>query len=393
MSKKVFICAHANFPRGDASANYIEYFAQAMIYAGYEVYIVSRGKNLREEWDQKKGCYIHKGILYENVNMQYGNKICFVVNYFREVKFVKRILKKFKVEKENIILFYTKNYFYIRELCNFAAKEGMKTAACITEWFQPFCYRWGMLNPVFWLDTLGFSKGIPMCGKVFPISEYLESYYKKKGCDTMCVPALAASTLQFEDKGNNDIIQFVYSGDNAKKDAIDEIIKTFASLNDNELKKVRLHFTGMSKESFIYLQKKCGNAMKRIRFILEIHRWMAYEDLVELYKKMDFLILLRKSNKITFSNFPSKVPEMMGLGIIPIVSQVGDYTRKYLCDKYDCIMVDGCSKDSAIKAVRYAMSLTQGERRQMQINAYNTVNSKFSYVNWGMSIASFLQSY
>ncbi|MDE7430512.1 MAG: hypothetical protein K2N34_01110, partial [Lachnospiraceae bacterium] len=274
MSKKLFICAHANFPRGDATANYIEYFAQAMIYAGYEVYVVSRGKNDRKEWNQQNACYIHKGIFYHNIDLEYNDIIDFVVNYFREIELVKNRLREFKIEKNNIILLYTKNYFLIKSLCRLAADEGIKTAACITEWFQPVCYNLGILNPVYWLDTLGFSRGIPMCRKVFPISRHLEAYYKKRGCDTMCVPALTSPILKIADKRDNDITQFVYSGNNIKKDAIDMIIIAFASLNDAELKKVNLHITGMGKNSLNYLQKKCKTALERIKPILKIHEWM-----------------------------------------------------------------------------------------------------------------------
>ena len=77
------------------------------------------------------------------------------------------------------------------------------------------------------------------------------------------------------------------------------------------------------------------------------------------------LILLRKKNKVTLSNFPSKVPEMMGYGIIPIVSKVGDYTDEYLTDGKDCIQVEKCSIEDGVAAIRKALQLSADERSRM----------------------------
>ena len=64
--RRVFICANANFPRGGAAANYIEYLALALIEQGITVYIFSHGSNRKEEYCVDEKCYCHNGIYYEN---------------------------------------------------------------------------------------------------------------------------------------------------------------------------------------------------------------------------------------------------------------------------------------------------------------------------------------
>jgi glycosyltransferase involved in cell wall biosynthesis len=262
---------------------------------------------------------------------------------------------------------------------------------CITEWYQPFQYKGGILNPVYWLDELGFQKGIPMSKSVLPISRKLESFFKSKGCKTLCLPILAnPPEIITGTNYNKQVIDFIYSGNAVKKDAIDMVIKSFARLSDEELRKVRLHFTGMGQNTISYLQRKCGMDYKRIEPILTIHTWMQYEDLITLYQKMDFLVLLRRINKVTLSNFPSKVPEMMGYGVIPVVSKVGDYTEEYLADGKDCIMINGCNEAEAVKGIRRALSMSAEERNNMRHNAHETVENKFLYSLWSDKIEDFL---
>lgn len=389
--RKVFICAHANFPRGDATSNYIEYLALALISQGNEVYVFSRGKNKKENWNEEKGCYEHNKIYYFNIQGNYKTQIDFLKNYLVEAKDVVNLLKRYQAKKGDIILGYTLNYFYIKKLYQFAQNANMKMAMCITEWHQPFQYKLGILNPVYWLDRLGFEKGVPLCGKVIPISRHLDEHFQKKGCSTLRLPILANPPDKLIEKQRGDYVQFIYSGNAINKDAVDMIINTFASLSDGDLLKVKLHFTGMKASTVECLRKKCGKAFDRITPILEIHEWMDYDELVELYKRIDFLILLRRKNKVTISNFPSKVPEMMGYGIIPIVSKVGDYTEDYLTDGIDCIMVEECNVASAKAKVVQALEISKNGKQQMQENAYKTVNDKFVYSIWSEKIDRFLK--
>ncbi|MBQ6786604.1 MAG: glycosyltransferase [Lachnospiraceae bacterium] len=391
MSKRVFICAHANFPRGDATSNYIEYLSLALMLKDYRVYVLSRGENRDEDWDEKEQCYVHNGICYFNYEAKCKTTFDFLINYFDESKNIVKLLRKFEAGKDDIILGYTLNYFYIKKLYRYSQKYNMKMAMCITEWHQAFEYNHGILNPVYWLDKMGFERGIPMCGNVIPISRHLDEHFKKKGCSTLCMPILAAPPDGIPEKDNGDIVHFIYSGNAIHKDAIDMIVNTFASLSDEELSKMKLHFTGMKSSTVDYLKKKCGKDFDRIRPILEIHAWMEYDELVALYKKIDFLILLRRNNKVTISNFPSKVPEMMGYGIIPIVSQVGDYTQEYLTDDVDCIMVKECTIEAAKDEIVKGLNINKNRKQQMRENAYKTVNNKFAYSIWSDKIDDFLK--
>ena len=179
--------------------------------------------------------------------------------------------------------------------------------------------------------------------------------------------------------------------DRLRKDAVNMIIKAFAALSDEELEKVRLHFTGMSAKTVAGLKRMCRDAYHRVERILVIYDWMSYDALIDIYKKMDFLILLRKENKVTISNFPSKVPEMMRYGIIPVVSRVGDYTENYLVDGMNCVMVNSFDINDSKSAIRKAVNMTEAGMREIKKHIFETVENDFYYRNWSERISKFLE--
>ena len=115
---------------------------------------------------------------------------------------------------------------------------------------------------------------------------------------------------------------------------------------------------------------------------LVIHDWMKYDELVDLYRRMDYLILIRSESQITLSNFPSKVPECMTHGIIPIVSDVGDYTKLYLRNGINSIFITENTIPSIKNAIENAINLSDQERLQMSKAARKLVEDVFDYNNW-----------
>ncbi|MDD3137780.1 MAG: glycosyltransferase [Lachnospiraceae bacterium] len=391
--KKVFICAHANFPRGGAEANYIEYLALALKDIGYKVYVFSRGSNDNEDWNEENQCYCHNEIFYYNIEGSYHSTVEFAKEYFDESKKNIQLLDRFLAAEDDCIITYSTNYFYIKKLYQYACTKKMQLITTVVEWYQPFQYKGGIFNPVYWLDNIGFEYGIPISGKVLPISSYLEKHFQKKRCETLCLPIMAdvSQNQMLQEKKEQAKVQFIYSGNPFHKDAIDVILDSFCALSNEELQKIVIHFTGMSKTTKDLLRKKFPNQLERLKNQLIIHEWLSYEELMELYRKIDFLTLFRRENKVTLANFPSKIPEMMTYGIIPIVSDVGDYTNCYLSNDKDSICMKDCSVEMGRNVLSRAINMKKEEKRMMQNETIKTVRDKFDYRNWVNSIRGFLE--
>ena len=106
---------------------------------------------------------------------------------------------------------------------------------------------------------------------------------------------------------------------------------------------------------------------------------------------MDYLLLVRGRSRTTLANFPSKIPEAMTYGVVPICSKVGDYTKLYLKDRVNCIMIDGCSADKCCDVVSYATRLTKEKRMELSDNAKKCVKEKFDYHVWAEKIMHYFQ--
>ena len=101
----------------------------------------------------------------------------------------------------------------------------------VVEWFQPYQYRMGKMNPDYILWKANFTKWLPKFRKLIPISTYLSNYFKKFGCECLTVPCLSDTGLQeVKIRAKSERYNFTYVGAFVKKDAIPEMIQALAML-------------------------------------------------------------------------------------------------------------------------------------------------------------------
>ena len=130
------------------------------------------------------------------------------------------------------------------------------------------------------------------------------------------------------------------------------------------------------------------NEDERIKLerILVIHKWMKYEELISIYQQMNFLVLARDTNQMTLANFPSKIPETMAFGIVPIASKVGDYTKYYLEDSVNSIFIYGCTVQNVLESIRKALKLSEEEYFKLSKSAVKCVETRFDYHVWSGTV-------
>jgi glycosyltransferase involved in cell wall biosynthesis len=183
-------------------------------------------------------------------------------------------------------------------------------------------------------------------------------------------------------------IEFLISGAADHKDSFAVMLQAFCLLSAEELEKIHINLTGMPQDKFELYKKECSPEILRY---ITVHKWMEYDELIKLYQKIDYLLLARPDNLATRANFPSKIPEVMTYGIIPIASQVGDYTKYYL-DETNSIAIKEDTAESCAEAIRKAIYMSNEEREQMLSNDRKTVKDKFHYKVWEEQLAKFIKT-
>ncbi|MFB5283677.1 glycosyltransferase [Peribacillus sp. Hz7] len=386
MKKRIFLFGYSDFPRGSAKANYIQYLSQALKEAEYEVYVIS---NINEEFrlQMKDGHLVYKGIKiipFNITNIRILRRLQF--QYFLGHILV-NILKKYHITREDIVLVYSGDLDVNREILKYKRKIGFKTVNIVVEWSDSSYFDSKQREKRYNIYLEHF---LPQHDLIFPISSYIEKYLIRNRCKSMLLPIMA-DTLEYPvgEKAFNKI-KFIFPGNGLMKDAIEVVIKSFSQLTFQEKERVELHLCGIKEEKVKNLLSP--HEYESLKDILVVHKWMHYEELIELYQSMHFLILVREEKQMTLANFPSKVPEVMCYGVIPIASRVGDYTKYYLDDNVNSLILDGCSIDLCLEIIRKALSLTQEELLELSFNARKCAENKFDYRNWVGKIHYALES-
>lgn len=394
VSKRIFIIFGYEFPYAKASTNYIRCLAQALaLYNEYEIIVI--GAQRKKDKCESR-CGTLGNIKYENITFRECQVPFRLRDHFLYGKVLEKSLKKYNIATDDYVILYN-DYFSVSKMMlreyRKMVQEG-HVLYCVVEWFQPYQYKFGVLHPAYILWKYNFEHYIPKFRKIIPISEFLANHFCKLGCKCLTMPCLSdtcSRKCELSDCVKQKEYNITYVGSFVKKDAICEMVQSLTFLSDDELKRIRFHFTAIGLDT---LKHHCGissEQWERIKNSIISHGWMSYEDLLYFYTQMDFLFLARTKNVMTLSNFPSKVPEMMGYGVIPVCSRVGDYTDCYLTDGYDSIIFDGCTPEACASALKRVMRIERNDLISMKKNARMTAEEKFDYHNWTDKIIKFIQ--
>ena len=387
MRKRVFICCHSQLPLGDANSNYIYHMALSLAAAGWEVIALGRGKTAEKTLvtaDNLTCINLPKvAKLKEKIegHLYFGGRIVEELN-------------NHQICKDDYVLIYggyVSLYTKIAKALRFLEKGHIIT--CAVEWPTRFQFKRSFLDPDYLLWRFVFYKMMPRWKKVVVISDNLKRHFEELGCETLVLPPMIRCKDISPDKNTTtDLVQFIYSGADIQKDAITNMLLAMKELSDEERSRLVFHITSLSPDKARNLLGEQASILDLFRESLQIHGWMEYNDLVNLYHSVDFLLLARETNQFTQSNFPSKVPEMMNYGIIPVCSRVGDYTDKYLCHMRDSVIFDGASPKDCADAIRIALSISDDERGKMRNHAMDTAKKSFDYTAWSSQLSDFILS-
>ena len=391
MSNRCFICCNDPFPFGTANSNYIRNMALALYKADYEVIVV--GLIEKDTVLGKEECGVYERIQFVNI-LNKRSKLPFRVrNHLLFGKDIVKVLSRFDIVPQDRIIVYTDFISVTNSLLSKYKKNNQcdNIAYCIVEWFQAhqFTCSYLSLDYIFW--NLHFDFLMPRYHKVIGISEKLSKHFKCLGCRTLTLPCLVdceqvSPNLIRKSKEQYD---FIYPGAATNKDSLEGMLKGLLLLNDDESKKIRFHFTTLRPEKLLEAAKCQNDALEQLKDVLIFHGRMEYSDLLNLYQEMDFLFLARERNIITESNFPSKVPEMLAYGTVPVCSKVGDYTNLYLKNGIDSIVFEGATPEACADAYRKAIAIASNEMKTMRANARKLAETKLDYRMWDRALKKF----
>lgn len=382
---RVFICGYFNFPRGGAAANYVQSFAKVFLRLGKNVIVISNiNPNIKLEGNK------YQEIQVENVQLREDKLGHYIDFNFLMGKYYEQILSGLSVDCSDLIIAYSRDSFILNSVLKIGKKVGAKTGVCLVEWFEKKDYGKWFRNVEYWKSQISFYRVNLKFDYIFPISTYIEGYYKKKNCKTFRLPSLVdTEEFEYNEKKITDKRIFIFPGNGKMKDALEETIQAFALLRDEEVLKLEFHICGVGKlAKQIIKENKLENSPAGK---IVIHEWMPYEELIDLYRRAHFMILARDISRMTLANFPSKIPETLSYGIIPICSRVGYYTKLYLMDGVNSLIMDGCDVQTILHGIRRALAMSDQDIINYSNKCRITAETKFDYKQWVKPLDKFLE--
>lgn len=387
--KRIFIICNSNFPRGGAIANYIQYLMLCIQECGFETVLVS---DLNEEYIHGKN-HQSQRVRYRNFDIEpviiSKNRIIRHMQYqFGFARSRIAALKKNRISSEDMVIVLGQNVVFYKWLLLWRKIVGFKVIGGLLEMYDRHNYSGD--DRAYEKYRYVLEKIFPQFDALMPISTYIEKHYRERGMKTICLPIMADSQ-EFEVKQKKyDKWYFIIPANGKMKDSLSSMLWAFSELENEELRKLELHLCGVKEE---VVREVLGKTQfEKLKSSLIIHKWMKYEQLISLYQKMHFLVLARGISQMTMANFPSKVPETMCFGIVPIVSEVGDYTKYYLQDGVNSIFIHGCEKEECKVAIRKALQLTKEEYNTISKEALSCAKNRFDYRKWVSTVQEMLEN-
>ncbi len=378
--KRVFIVSHEKFPRGSAGANYIQYFAYALQDEGYSVIVIGENNTVPTGCENK-----YKEIEYATYKSNSKN----IIKSTFDIKECKKIFEHYGVNSNDYFVFYNLEIDGMRHCVK---KYGTKKLFAIrVEYMQPYQYKFNVFTPKFLTNRISIHYMWKHFRGDYAISSLLMNQDMKHKCKSMLLPIMA-DPFEYKwipNKQKGEIINFIYPGMKLTgyEDDINTMFSSIANLSKENLSRIKLHITGASKEKIINAIPR--EFYEKIKDSIEIHGFMQYDQLIELYKNMDFLLLIRKVNKITQANFPSKIPELLSYGVIPICTDFGDYTKNYL-NETCAILIPPYDCKGFVETIDKVLDMNQEEYINMRNSARETAEKLFYYKKWSNQIVDFI---
>ncbi len=370
--KRVFIQACVRYPHGGALSNYIQSLAKAISYAGYEVILAV---NINKEYDIKTVISSSKPIIIIPVM---PNEDASIWKEQRRTGYSAErlgILEKYNINKDDcVIILDLWSEYFLERLFKLGKEIGFKTICGVFELFEAKDYETIERYKEF---VHVYEELYLQSDAILSISEYVDNYYINRNMQVYRLPPMIDCTEYTAEIKGMDKYRFIIP---SHKDSLKSMLMAFAGLKAEERDGIELHLCGIKKEKLMDIMDQA--LWTCLESCTIVHDWMRYEELVALYQQMHFLVIARDVCQRTLANFPSKVPECMSLGMVPIVSDVGDYTKYYLRDGIDSIFIQGDSVEEIRKSVRKAMALSKIEFKRYSENAIHCAETKFDYRVW-----------
>lgn len=371
MNKKtnIFYVSDRIYPSGNAGGVRILHIA-SMLKNFFKVNIVTFNNKSAKKYEENN--IIHFVIPFKTTHKLFS----FINNYLLSGLRSLIIIKK-NICPRSSILIYSTNIFFIIPIFYLKFK-GHKLFFDVVENYSKNNFSAYLVNPKYYFFKIVYYLIYPRSDGNFCISSHIKNSFPEK-LNTFILPPL------YKKRCNNIIscsdrqiskYSIIYSGMPFGKENLTLMFKILEKLLAEGFK-FDFHFTGIEKNRLLKktsLNTKYPNLYQNIH----IHGFLSQVNLHKLYIKSHFTFFLRNNYPSNISCFPMKLIEMMNFGIIPIISNTGDYGEN-LTDTNDSFIFQNLDEDYCLKKFSSVLLMGKDELIRISTRATQFVNDYDPY--------------
>ena len=264
------------------------------------------------------------------------------------------------------VILYNHPAISTKKILAFCRKKGIKVYADCTEWFDPKGFSVHTLIKK--IDTwYRMSIVNARLDGIIAISSFLQNYYKKKGCHTICVPPLVDlmdAKWDNEECQESEKVKLCYVGNSGAgtKDKLDMIIASLKRIKGiNPELEFQLDIVGMTKVQYEVAFKDNSGEYGFVNF------WgrRPNQETLSIVKKSDYSIFLRDKNLICTAGFPTKFSESIACGT-PVLTNLTSDLHKYLKEGYNGFVIDITNNEVLDDTIKKALTIPRQELNRMK---------------------------
>ncbi len=372
---KILILSMGKYPNGNAGAVRQHAFAKLYKKKGYVPIVIGLGDSTNFRVKDYEGIQY---LSFKAINNNYFHRLMNLLCYKNNLK---KFLKKHNdISKIMVVNIPISAFFYIKK---YAKKNKIKLVHDSVEWYSPEEFSLGIFSISYFINNLYNTRWINKDFKVIAISKFLKDHFEVRGIKSVRIPVIMdIFNMKHEKNTNPKKLVIVYAGAIGKKDYLDVIIEGLSMLTFQELKKVQLRIIGIDYSNLASQPGIKSELLNKINESVNCLGRVSREVVLKNLEEADFTILMRSSTqRYAKAGFPTKIVESLATAT-PVICNLTSDLKDYIIESYNGIIVEKCTSDSVAMSIRKALELSEGEKKQMQINARKTAESNFDIRNY-----------
>lgn len=360
------------FPFGDAAASRIRHCAQGLSELGHNVRVLSQRRLRRRAEDVvAEGVAEYRCIRYEGCNRAVPversgvrgilDRCQSLIQSLTDVSATARRAREIAVtDHVDVIIQYTLSYYALRSISDFCRSLGIVLIRDVVEWPAINYFKEGILHPRFIDYQLGVRRAVQDSDGVIGVSEFLASFYARRGIPTVCIPANIAIPETVPPRPNrsqaNEEFHITYLGNLSARNGPYEMLAGIRLALARGLS-VRFNIVGSSGRDGEdrRVRQWCERDTLLCPKVTFLGR-LSDEAVTCALMSADALLFARPDDTVAKAAFPTRLPEYMVSGRPVITAAVGDIPR-YLRHGTDALLFPPRQPEMIADHIAYLVNL------------------------------------